>query len=183
MGTRGGWSHDLLGVLGNASPDDRMTNFVAAWTKAESTNARFNPLATTLRFGESSSFNSSGVQNFANRLDGLTATALTLTSGGSYTKLTSALRTNDGEGALRALSTSPWGTDGFAVETIWRRGDVRNETLLSEEPQPEPLSSEGVKPITSDVHAPSAEKLAQAAKVTVGVALIGVGVLLVLKGR
>ena len=81
----------LLAHLGApACGDNRLA--VVAWEVAESTNATFNPLATT-HSGGVTALNSAGVQNFATLRDGLTATVDTLTSGApGYTGILDALQ-------------------------------------------------------------------------------------------
>lgn len=60
-------------------PHNRATHdFLVAWSMAEGTKARFNPLATTLREPGSTSFNSVGVQNYATPESGVQATADTI---------------------------------------------------------------------------------------------------------
>ena len=46
MGTRGQWATDFAKALGNPEPSADIVNWISAWTKAEGTKARFNPLAT-----------------------------------------------------------------------------------------------------------------------------------------
>lgn len=85
------WGRMLLARLGApACGDDRLA--VVAWETAESTDATFNPLATT-HVGGVSAINTSGVQNYATLGDGLTATVDTLTSGAAgYTGILDALQ-------------------------------------------------------------------------------------------
>jgi hypothetical protein len=52
-----------------------------AWTQAEGTAAKFNPLATTQPASGASNFNSVGVKNYASFASGVNATAQTLQNG------------------------------------------------------------------------------------------------------
>jgi hypothetical protein len=85
------WGRMLLARLGApACGDNRLA--MVAWQTAESTDATFNPLATT-HVGGVSALNTSGVQNYATLGDGLTATVDTLTSGApGYTGIMDALQ-------------------------------------------------------------------------------------------
>lgn len=85
------WGRMVLARLGApACGDNRLA--MVAWEMAESTDATFNPLATT-RGGGISDLNRSGVQNYATRDEGLTATVDTLTSGATgYAAIIDALQ-------------------------------------------------------------------------------------------
>lgn len=138
MGTRGAWALAFLLALGNNHPSDKTVNLVAAWTKAEGTKARFNPLATTLDYGTNTKFNSVGVRNYSSRQEGIEATIRSL--GPRNKAIRDALLADDPEAALKALYNAQWGTNVATVERYWRSTDVRGEDLLAEQgataPQP-----------------------------------------------
>lgn len=71
----------LLGVLGAPIVPESIDLFWA-WQRAEGGNAKWNPLNTTfvLNRGETD-YNSVGVKNYPRPIDGICATALTLTNG------------------------------------------------------------------------------------------------------
>lgn len=139
MGTRGQWARDLAAALGNAQPDAPTISWIAAWTKAENTRARYNPLATTQTWPGATNFNAVGVKNYASREDGIAATVQTLSYGfPGYDDIREGIRTNDPERAMRGLYRAPWGTNGALVERIWRSGDVSGEALLAEAGAPPP---------------------------------------------
>jgi len=133
MGTRGDWSKAFLLALGNASPSEKIINFVASWTKAENTEARFNPLATTLDYGTNTKFNSANVRNYQSREQGIQASVMTLNGNhAGYANLKRALLANDGNAALSSGGLDTWGSGSSRVSVIWGTSDVRNEALLSE---------------------------------------------------
>lgn len=134
MGTRGQWSKDFLLALGNTNPSASVVNLVAAWTKAEGTKARYNPLATTLNLAPNTKFNSVGVRNYETRQQGIQASVQTLQGNfNGYKTIVRGLVTNDAKTALMGMHQSPWGTNFGNVERMWSRGDVTGEMLLSEE--------------------------------------------------
>ena len=95
------------------------------WQGYENTNACWNPLATTWGRPGSSDFNSVGVKNYANRDDGIAATANTLGTKniGNYKSIRQmfALQGFD-EGGLRANLTVYSGNGGYTDNLIndWR---------------------------------------------------------------
>jgi hypothetical protein len=138
MGTRGQWANDFLKALGNTSPNLKTTNLVAAWTKGEGTEARYNPLATTLDYGQNTKFNNccggNGVKNFPSRDAGIQASVRTLSgSFPGYSDIVKGLRTNEPELALKGMKRNVWGTNFVYVESVWRSSDVRGESLKSED--------------------------------------------------
>jgi hypothetical protein len=74
------WAGQLLGRLGAPACSENVTALVT-WQAAESTAARFNPLATTHEMPGSTSMNSVGVRNYASLGQGLDATVETLQNG------------------------------------------------------------------------------------------------------
>lgn len=141
MGTRGAWAIDFLKQLGNSTPDEKTINLVAAWTKGENTEAKYNPLATTLDYGNNTKFNNccggNGVKNYASRDEGIKASIMTLRGNHrGYSTIIRGLTTNNPELALQGMKQSPWGTNFGHVESMWRGLDVRGETLLSETSTP-----------------------------------------------
>jgi len=105
----GVWAQAVLDGLG--APSDPNTpqglaniGFLEAWRKAEGTAASYNPLATTLPLGDSTDFNSIGVQNYATPQDGVNATVKTLLAG--YPHVLGMLRVG-GPGAI-ADNTGVW---------------------------------------------------------------------------
>ncbi len=71
---------DVLRAMGIA-PTARSVQALEDWVPLEGTRACYNPLATTQRMAGSTSFNSIGVQNYATRASGVSATARTLLNG------------------------------------------------------------------------------------------------------
>jgi len=135
MGTRGAWSRDFLVALGNPNPSAKTVNLVSAWTKAEGTDAKFNPLATTLDYGTNTKFNSVGVRNYQTRQQGIEATAITLRGKWTgYSKTLQGLQTDNPELALDGMLTTgmPWGTNFGTVAAYYHSKDVTGELLASE---------------------------------------------------
>lgn len=133
MATRGEWSKLFLLRLGNANPDQKTINFVSAWTKAENTEARYNPLATTLDYGTNTKFNTANVRNYTSREAGIEASVMTLNGNhAGYAELKKALLVNDGNAALLSGGLDTWGSGSAHVGAIWRTSDTTNEPLKSE---------------------------------------------------
>lgn len=134
MGTRGNWSIQFLKALGNNSPSDDMIRLVSAWTRAENTTASFNPLATTLAYGETTNFNSAGVKNYKTQSQGIEASVRTLNGNFyGYPQLLNALKTNDVSAAIASGGFDTWGSHTSAVHSIYLSGDYKDEPLKSEE--------------------------------------------------
>lgn len=97
---------------------------LVSWQRAEGSEARFNPLATTQEWAGSSNFNSVGVKNYASLEDGIAATAKTLNYGadrGLYGYKPIRRRLRKGRWAywiLRAVELSAWGTGGLALRCL-----------------------------------------------------------------
>lgn len=95
-----------------------------SWMQAEGSAARFNPLATTQDWPNSTSFNSVGVRNYRTLADGVEATAKTLDYGADHDKygyrpIRKRLRNNAwAYWTLRAVETSLWGTGGLALRCL-----------------------------------------------------------------
>jgi hypothetical protein len=125
------WASDLLHALG--APDAGISSrFLAAWAQGENTRARFNPLATTrsvnggwgldaLAAGESN-FNSVGVKDFADYVDGLGSTVASITNG-RYNEIVAVLR--DERPAVNWSVVGPeldlWGTGGAHVNALFNQ--------------------------------------------------------------
>lgn len=69
--------HSLSAAFGVSYTPWRQ-DWLREWARNEGTAARFNPLASTLKWGASTPFNSAGVQNYASFSDGVAATKATL---------------------------------------------------------------------------------------------------------
>ena len=80
--TYGNWARLFLHTL-HAPACTRNLVVMVAWQAAENTQARWNPLATTLPMPGSTEFNSVGVQNYTSLSQGVQATILTLKQGAS----------------------------------------------------------------------------------------------------
>lgn len=106
------WANSLLASLGNATPNQKTTQFVMGWEQEEGggiANAcQFNALNTTLPYNGSvqcSSVSGIPVQSYPDFNSGVRANALTL-SGGNYSSLLQALQSND-TNALGMNGNSP----------------------------------------------------------------------------
>jgi hypothetical protein len=112
--TYGAWAGAFLARIGAPACDENVT-LVITWETAESTEAVFNPLATTHAMDGATEFNTAGVKNYASLQQGLDASRDTLEQGtGSY-----------GYGAildaLRACATAE--TTAAAINaSAWCRG-------------------------------------------------------------
>lgn len=156
MGSRSAWARDFLITLGNSNPDDRTIALVSAWTAGEGTPAVYNPLATTLEYGEFTCFNyhegRCHVKNYKTRAQGIQAAVLTLRGNfAGYDDIVAGLSANDPEKALYGMHSSPWGTNFGTVESTWRTSNVNDQLLLSE---PEEEGSGSIPPVPiGDAHA------------------------------
>ncbi len=132
MGTRGAWAKDFLHALGNSNPSNKTINFVSAWTKAEDTDAKFNPLATTLAHGNYTKFNYANVKNYSSRQEGIEASVMTLAGNfEGYKGLREGLINNNPDSALTSGGLDTWGSGSLHVGNNWLR-DTRDEPLKSE---------------------------------------------------
>lgn len=107
---------DQLGVAVTQAFGTKLTpekrRFFNAWTRAEGTEARYNPLATTRKgYAGETQFNPVGVKNYPDLQTGLRATVDTLKLD-YYKDLTALIRRNDvsAEQLAKAVAASPWGT-------------------------------------------------------------------------
>ena len=154
MGTRGAWARDFALALGNSNPNAKIINLISSWTKAEGTEAKFNPLATTLDYGENTLFNhlgpNSGVRNYQTRQQGIEATVITLRGKHiGYSTILRGIQSNDADTALEGMLTPliPWGTNFGTVAAYYRTKDVTGEPLLSEQGQTDTTNTHTVNKV------------------------------------
>lgn len=107
----GQWARAFLAEIG--APDCAENRvLVVAWQAQESTEARFNPLATTHAMAGATDFNAVGVKNYRSVGQGLGATSETLEGGSSsygYEAILSSLRAcNDAEATAWFVNASAW---------------------------------------------------------------------------
>ena len=107
----GEWASAFLAEIG--APDCLENRvLVVAWEAQESTEARFNPLATTHEMPGATSFNSVGVRNYRSVAQGLDASRETLEDGAAsygYEAILSSLRAcNDAEATAWFVNASAW---------------------------------------------------------------------------
>ena len=115
------WIRRLLGVLGAPIVPENI-DLLWAWQRAEGGNARYNPLNTTfiLHRGETN-YNVVGVKNYKLPIDGLCATALTLTNGfypGILGALDGGKKTAKEIVNEHASEFRKWGTGAFPILRI-----------------------------------------------------------------
>lgn len=145
MTTREQWSREFASALGNANPTTSTLNWISAWTAKEGTKARFNPLATKYDLKPNTNFNSVGVKSYESRAQGIDASVRTLRGDhAGYADIIKGIVQNDPQTAANGLKAAPWGTNGTAVETLWKTTDVRSQQLESESGSSTP--SQGVFP-------------------------------------
>jgi hypothetical protein len=147
MGTREQWAKDVLSALGNSTPSAKTVSLLASWTKGEDTQAKYNPLATTLKYGDYTKFNNccggNGVKNYKTRQMGIEATIQTLSGNHTgYSDIVAGFKGNDPERALRGMKASPWGTNFAYVENVWRTQNVGSEQLKAEDSTPPKIYGE-----------------------------------------
>ncbi len=75
--SRGDWAAGFLQQIGAPVCSNNLVSLVA-WQTAESTTARWNPLATTQPAAGAADYNAVGVKSYASRDDGMAATEQTL---------------------------------------------------------------------------------------------------------
>ncbi len=106
-----GWARALLGMLGAPACEDDLA-LVVTWETAESTQAWFNPLATSHDMEGAGIFNSSGVRNYVSLQQGLEASRDTLADGADsygYSAILDGLRScAPARVTARAISDSAW---------------------------------------------------------------------------
>ena len=98
--------------------------FFNAWARAEGTQARYNPFATTRKgYPGEESFNSVGVKNYPSLAVGIEASYDTLQNG-YYDHIVELLRSDNAtaEDLAKAVANSPWGT-GTGVLRVLGAGD------------------------------------------------------------
>jgi hypothetical protein len=109
--TRGRWARALLAEIGAPACEENRVLLVA-WQAQESTDARFNPLATTHAMRGATNFNSVGVKNYVSAAQGLDATRETLEEGSAsygYEAILSSLRAcDDAEAIAWYVNASAW---------------------------------------------------------------------------
>lgn len=96
----------------NILPTTEKRKFFRAWQQAENTNAKYNPLATTMDINASgqTDFNSVGVKNYPTEDDGVDATVKTLQLDRYYKELTDKLKRDDITAEELAQTTGPIAT-------------------------------------------------------------------------
>ncbi|MBA3690249.1 MAG: hypothetical protein H0W82_02410 [Actinobacteria bacterium] len=105
------WARALLAQIG--APDCQENRLLlVAWQAQESTDARFNPLATTHPMPGATDFNSVGVKNYRSPSQGLLATRDTLQGGDAsygYDSILASLRAcSDAESTAWFVNASAW---------------------------------------------------------------------------
>jgi hypothetical protein len=121
----GSFAHDLLNAL-NLPGTAENVRAINAWMKAETGDQgpdtpRFNPLATTQKFGGYTIFNKVGVKNYDDYHTGVMATANVLVNGKYNDILAAFARGNDAVAVGRAVEASPWGTGGGVLRVLGAR--------------------------------------------------------------
>jgi hypothetical protein len=118
--TRGQFARAFLPAVG-AYVTQRNMRAMMAWMQAEGDAGRFNPLNTTQKMPNSTTFNEVGVQNYATFAEGVEATAKTLNYGADrslhgYDPIRRRLRRNvRAYRTLLAVESSAWGTSGLCL--------------------------------------------------------------------
>ncbi|HEX6844197.1 MAG TPA: hypothetical protein VF235_03685 [Actinomycetota bacterium] len=125
--TYGRWAELFLRVMGAPVCRDNLVA-VVAWQVAESTQAAWNPLATTHRMSGSTDFNSVGVQNFASLVQGLRATKETIEFGWEVYGYGAIV------GSLRACE-APMTTAAAINASSWCPGCVGGQYVLNVVPR------------------------------------------------
>jgi len=120
QGTGAGWSshdrsvfaHSLLATIG-APQTAANVNSILAWINHEGGGGTNNPLNTTQAMGNSTSFNSAGVQNFPTLAIGVAANAKTLMYP-AYAEILAALRSGNGLCGRSFGGLSTWSGGGYS---------------------------------------------------------------------
>ncbi len=109
--TAGEWARAFLAEIGAPGCGENRV-LVVAWQAQESTEARFNPLATTHAMPGATDFNSVGVKNYRSVAQGLAAARETLEEGADsygYQPILASLRAcNDAEATAWYVNASAW---------------------------------------------------------------------------
>lgn len=109
------WQHILDGIHAPDTANNRSN--LNAWAACEGGTATFNPFNTTLPWPRSTCYNSVCVRNYANFLDGVSATAATINQS-NMSDIRHALQNNlDRNAFADAIDKDPWGTSGACVRT------------------------------------------------------------------
>jgi hypothetical protein len=105
------WAGAFLARVGAPACDENLV-VVVTWETAESTEAAFNPLATTHGMDGATDFNTTGVKNYASLDQGLDASRDTLEQGAAsygYDAILAALRScAAAESTAAAINASAW---------------------------------------------------------------------------
>lgn len=112
------WQATLLNMLGyQNTPQNEL--FLTDWNRAEGGSATNNPFNTTQPgYGTTGNYNSVGVKNYADPMQGLKATAATLENG-RYSNILAALKGGkNAKVAAQALANSPWGTGSLVLKML-----------------------------------------------------------------
>jgi hypothetical protein len=132
----GRWAELFLGMFDAPTCRDNMV-VVVAWQAAESTQAAWNPLATTHRMEGSTDFNSVGVQNFVSLEQGLLGTKETIENGWDVYRYGAIVRSlqecADAMETALAVNASSWChgcVNGQYVLNVVPRVDADLETYL-----------------------------------------------------
>lgn len=105
------FAQQVLHQIGAPVNDANMA-VMTAWMDREGSISDYNPLNTTLKYGNCTNFNNVGVKNFETDLDGVMATAKTLKG---YPSLVTAFKAGepwtavDGDAAMRKWSNNEYG--------------------------------------------------------------------------
>ena len=140
--TRGQWARAFLVAAGNASPDTKIIEWVANWTRFETSaggGAAYNLLNTIQAAPGATVFNYSGVRNFVSFEQGTSVNAAVL-GNGRYTTLHRALVTNNLAtlGILSPINSNldVWGTGPKASAILASLGQGMNDTFPGNGPSP-----------------------------------------------
>jgi len=113
------WQHRLLEAMG-LPPTAARISFLTAWAMCEGGTAKWNPLNTTLKLPGSTKYNDAGVQHYADDLQGVAATLLTIRLP-YYRDIRRALLTQQTASAIARSSTrglQTWGTGSKCIEAV-----------------------------------------------------------------
>ncbi len=137
--TRAQWSTAFLQALGNQNPASAIIQWVASWSRFETTaggGAAYNLLNTEQKASGSTNFNKAGVQNFISFVQGTQTNARVLANG-LYPNLLTALKFN--LAAPLGIGSAPnsaingeiktWGTGATASQIAAGMGKGMNDTF------------------------------------------------------
>ena len=124
--TRGLFAREVLRELGVPKTAKNMIAMLA-WMAGEGTQARNNPLATTMRWPRATEFNAAGVKNYATLADGIMATSSTLRLA-HYVAIRAQLSVGTSvQRVVVAIEASPWGTQ----HVPWRAVNAEPERFAA----------------------------------------------------